>query len=80
MFGGPRVLQCYNQHGYWGFSLIRVLQRCYTGATGCYKIGGKAAKPQGQAQRAGQMANLSALARGVSCVSTFGSHGLRWSG
>ena len=31
------VLQCYNPHRTERFCTIGVLQRCYSGATGCYK-------------------------------------------
>jgi len=32
------VLQCYNPHKTERFCTIGVLQRCYTGATGCYRV------------------------------------------
>jgi hypothetical protein len=31
------VLQCYNPHRTEGLFMIGVLQKCYKGATGCYK-------------------------------------------
>ena len=36
-FGGMEVLQCYNPRKTERFCMIGVLQRCYTGATGCYE-------------------------------------------
>ena len=44
VFGGMEVLQCYNPHRSERFCTIGVLQRCYSGATGCYVCGRKERK------------------------------------
>jgi len=41
VLGGMEVLQCYNPHRIEGFCAIRVLQRCYRGATGATLRGRK---------------------------------------